>query len=263
MIWNPLTSEYVVAPGTSERCDLEVIVGLGYSKENDQFKVLRISFNRRIVPEPPALIEVHTLGIGGWRVIGGGEDFADVLPRPSCVNGRIYFLVASEGAVGQLSLFSFDLTAESLQQVIWLEQQNFYLGKTTIGNINGSLYTIKSEWQDDIIGHGSDLQAWKLNDGGVWDSLFNVTIPNDFSAHNCPFLFTVPRAENSYMIYYDDNNQIFIYSGPGIGLTRFLLEGADESLKFSLFDYVPNIMHLQHALNLDAANGNDEITVYK
>jgi hypothetical protein len=41
-------------------------------------------------------------------MIGGGEKFADVPPNPSCVNGRIYFLVASEGAVGQLSLFSFE-----------------------------------------------------------------------------------------------------------------------------------------------------------
>jgi hypothetical protein len=83
--------------------------------------VLRISFNRKIVPKPPALIEVHT-----------------------------------------------------------------------IGNINGSLYTIKVEWQDDFIGLGSDLQAWRLNDE-AWDALFNVTIPNGFSAYNCPFLFTVPR----------------------------------------------------------------------
>jgi F-box interacting protein len=197
-----------------------VIVGLGYNKEKNQFKALRISFNCKIVPEPPALIEVHTLGIGDWRMIGGRENFADVLHNPSCVNGRIYFLVASEGAVGHLNLFSFDLNTESLQQVIWPEQQNFYLAKTRIGNINGSLYTIKVEWQNVFIGLGSDLQAWRLNDE-AWDALFNVTIPNGFSAYNCPFLFTVPRPESSYMIYYDNNNnnnnQIFIYSGPGIG----------------------------------------------
>jgi hypothetical protein len=84
------------------------------------------------------------------------------------------------------------LNTESLQQVIWPEQQNFYLAKTRIGNINGSLYTIKVEWQDDFIGLGPDLQAWRLNDE-VWDALFNVTIPNGFSTYNCPFIFNVPR----------------------------------------------------------------------
>lgn len=119
VVSNPVTGEFIHLP---ETCyggieSTDVVVGLGFSPKNNQYKVIRM-FAQRLKESLDfharryyKKVEIHTLGTDSWRSFGISDFNINLLHSVTYLNGALHWILR-ENNKDSPCIVSFDLDEE-------------------------------------------------------------------------------------------------------------------------------------------------------
>ncbi|XP_030964101.1 F-box/kelch-repeat protein At3g23880-like [Quercus lobata] len=191
-LWNPSIRKFKKLPHTCLRQLRFVKLGFAYHSQNNDYKVVRISFSSFFLalalplslplPLPLPEVEVYTLSSDSWRRVG--IEFTtsvvncpnDLSPAP-LVSGALHWLAfvveGEENRKGKNMILSFDVNSEKFGK-LELPNGSANTLQRCLSSFKGKLSFITSEHSEQP---GFQFSIWALREYGVvesWNKLFVV-----------------------------------------------------------------------------------------
>ncbi|KAL4607345.1 hypothetical protein ACB092_09G166700 [Castanea dentata] len=184
-LWNPSIRKLkkLIATRPSDRA----IFGFGYHPQNNDYKILRVTFAVQRVTRKPAEAEVYTLSTDSWRkAVISVESFSGsdsgpngsvdqvYLPTRLSFNGALHFIAFSGD---HKFILSFDINDERFREI--LLPQNYLEGIVKhferLAMFRGSLALIV--FGEDLLEMSDICHIWVMKEYGVVESWARKSVP--------------------------------------------------------------------------------------
>ena len=188
-LWNPSIRKFKKLPHTCLGQLNNVRIGFAYHSENNDYKVVRISYSPLSILE----IEVYTLSLDSWRRVGFNLTidvvFCSELPAP-LVNGALHWMARIEGEETDL-IMAFDVNSEKFAILALPDGfTNINIFQRCLASFKGKLALITCACNEQF-GFPCQYSVWVMKEYGVaesWNKLSVIVIP--FERVACCLAFT-------------------------------------------------------------------------
>ncbi|XP_023907625.1 F-box protein At3g07870 isoform X1 [Quercus suber] len=184
-LWNPSIRKLkkLLATHPADRA----VFGFGYHPQNNDYKILRVTFAVQQVTRKPAEAEIYTLSTDSWRkALISVESFSGsdsgpngsvdqvYFPTRLCFNGALHFIAFSGG---HKFILSFDINDERFREI--LLPQNYLEGILKhferLAMFKGSLALIV--FGEDLVEKSDRCHIWVMKEYGVVESWARKSVP--------------------------------------------------------------------------------------
>ncbi|XP_057526579.1 F-box protein At3g07870-like [Amaranthus tricolor] len=269
LIWNPIIREFVILPKpTTATTDRNVIMGFGYCKRTDRYKVVRI-FRKLIDYCHKKRAEIYELGVGlQWREIGDVPFNIPSSNRGFFFNNSIHWLLLEcsnnnnnkNNKIDNFDLIGgFDFVEEifitiSPPPIFKSDKMNEYYW-SNLGVI-GNRFSICAT---DAVRFRPDIQVWVMEQYGKSDSWsIRYSIRDPFKDWCNPYKWI-------QVINYLKDRKIYMMCSHGYvvaynAIDRKYVDYTKE-LTFDSIAHVPSLISLKDILNQRNGTGSLEMMV--
>ena len=184
-LWNPSIRKLkkLLATHPADRA----VSGFGYHPQNNDYKILRVTFAIQQVTRKPAEAEIYTLSTDSWRkAVISVESFSGsdsgpngsvdevYFPTRLCFNGALHFIAFSGD---HKFILSFDINDERFREI--LLPQNYLEGIVKhferLAMFKGSLALIV--FGEDLVEMSDRCYIWMMKEYGVVESWARKSVP--------------------------------------------------------------------------------------
>jgi len=184
-LWNPSIRKLkkLLATRPADRA----VFGFGYHPQNNDYKILRVTFAIQQVTRKPAEAEIYTLSTDSWRkAVISVESFSGsdsgpngsvdevYFPTRLCFNGALHFIAFSGD---HKFILSFDINDERFREI--LLPQNYLEGIVKhferLAMFKGSLALIV--FGEDLVEMSDRCYIWMMKEYGVVESWARKSVP--------------------------------------------------------------------------------------
>ena len=184
-LWNPSIRKLkkLLATNPADRA----VFGFGYHPQNNDYKILRVTFAIQQVTRKPAEAEIYTLSTDSWRkAVISVESFSGsdsgpngsvdevYFPTRLCFNGALHFIAFSGD---HKFILSFDINDERFREI--LLPQNYLEGIVKhferLAMFKGSLALIV--FGEDLVEMSDRCYIWMMKEYGVVESWARKSVP--------------------------------------------------------------------------------------
>lgn len=182
LLWNPSIRRKVNLVPPYYRPELTLVFGFGYCKMSDDYKVVRLAYDRSNLTGRPE-VEIYTVKTAIWQAVGFPQDFPCYHILSDCsqvfFNGSVHWLAADLG-VSHCSILTLDMSTNLFGEIqlpkYLMHYSSMGVTLTVVGDSLGVIYSSRPS----AVG-SSTYKIWAMKEykkPSSWTMIYDVHYPD-------------------------------------------------------------------------------------